>query len=55
MSPTAADENPNLTKAIDKVRSRRKKKMGPELVLAIIGPLAGGAISIFVWSKQKKL
>ena len=24
--PTAADENPQLTKAIDKVRSRRKKK-----------------------------
>ena len=26
--PTAADENPQLTKAIDKVRSRRKKKWG---------------------------
>lgn len=24
--PTAADENPQLTKAIDKIRSRRKKK-----------------------------
>ena len=27
--------------------------MGPELVLAIIGPLAGGAISVFVWSNKR--
>ena len=27
--------------------------MGPELVLAVIGPLVGGAISVFVWSNKR--
>ena len=27
--------------------------MGPELIVAIAGPIIGGAISIFVWSNKK--
>ena len=27
--------------------------MGPELIIAILGPIAGGAISIFVWTSKK--
>ena len=27
--------------------------MGPELILALVGPLAGGAISVFVWSNKR--
>jgi len=27
--------------------------VGPEIFIAILGPIAGGAISIFVWSNKK--
>ena len=27
--------------------------MGPEIIAAIVGPLVGGAISIFVWTSKK--
>lgn len=27
--------------------------MGPELIVALLGPIAGGAISIFVWTSKK--
>lgn len=27
--------------------------MGPEILVAILGPICGGAISIFVWSSKK--
>ena len=27
--------------------------MGPELIVAILGPIIGGAMSIFVWTSKK--
>ena len=27
--------------------------MGPELIIAVLGPVVGGAISIFVWTSKK--